>query len=82
VALLGRLAVAKSHQGMGLGSLLLANALQRVAQAGQVMPVYAAVVDTLSDQAAESYRQLGFISLASQPLELFLPMDSVATLID
>jgi GNAT superfamily N-acetyltransferase len=82
VALLGRLAVAKSHQGMGLGSLLLANALQRVAQASQVMAVYAIVVDALNDQAAEFYRQLGFISLPSQPLKLFLPMDSVATLVN
>lgn len=82
VVLLGRLAVAESHQGMGLGSILLADALQRIAQASQVMAVYALVVDALNDQAAEFYRQFGFISLPSQPLKLFLPMDSIATLID
>jgi predicted N-acetyltransferase YhbS len=82
VVLLGRLAVAESRQGMGLGSILLADALQRIAHASQVMAVYAVVVDALNDQAAEFYRQFGFISLPSQPLKLFLPMDSVAALVD
>lgn len=82
VVLLGRLAVAESHQGMGLGSILLADALQRIAQASQVMAVYAVVVDALNDQAAEFYRQFGFISLPSQPLKLFLPIDSVVPSID
>jgi len=37
VALLGRLAVAKSHQGQGLGAILIADALQRIALASQGM---------------------------------------------
>jgi ribosomal protein S18 acetylase RimI-like enzyme len=82
VVLLGRLAVAASDQGMRLGSILLADALQRIIHACQVMAVYAVVVDALNDQAAEFYRQFGFIYLPSQPLKLFLPMDSVATLVD
>lgn len=82
MVLLGRLAVAKSHQGMRLGSILLADALQRVAQASQVMAVYAVVVDALNDQAAAFYRQFGFIALPSQPLKLFLPMETVFRLID
>jgi GNAT superfamily N-acetyltransferase len=81
VVLLGRLAVAESHQGKGLGSILLADALQRIAQASQVMAVYAAIVDALNDRAAEFYRQFGFIPLPSQPLKLFLPLDSVTTLV-
>lgn len=82
VVLLGRLAVAESSQGMGLGSILLADALQRIAQASQVMAVYAVVVDTFHDQAAEFYRQFSFISLPNQPLKLFLPMDSITSLVD
>jgi GNAT superfamily N-acetyltransferase len=81
VVLLGRLAVAESHQGKGLGSILLADALQRIAQASQVMAVDAAIVDALNDRAAEFYRQFGFIPLPSQPLKLFLPLDSVTTLV-
>ena len=83
VVLLGRLlAVAKSHQGKGLGSILLADALQRIAQASQVMAVYAVIVDALNDRAAQFYRRFGFIPLPSQPLKLFLPMESVATVFD
>jgi GNAT superfamily N-acetyltransferase len=82
VVLLGRLAVVESHQGKGLGSILLVDALQRITQASQVMAVYAVVVDALNDRAAEFYRQFGFIPLPSQPLKLFLPLDSVATLVD
>jgi len=77
VVLLGRLAVAESHQSKGLGSILIADALQRIAQANQVMAVYAVVVDALHDRAAAFYRQFGFTPLPSQPLKLFLPMNSV-----
>ena len=76
-ALLGRLAVDKSQQGQGLGAILIADALQRIAMAGQVMAVYAVLVDALDESAAEFYRQFGFIPLPSQPLKLFLPMDTV-----
>ncbi len=82
VVVLGRLAVTKSHQGTGLDSILLADSLQRVVQASQVMAVYAVVVDALNGRAAEFYRQFGFIPMPSQPLKLFLPMESVATLFD
>ncbi|MGB5465089.1 MAG: GNAT family N-acetyltransferase [Sedimenticolaceae bacterium] len=80
--LLGRLAVDKSYQGQGLGAVLIADALQRIALASQVMAVYAVVVDALNESAAEFYRQFGFIPLPSQPLKLFLPMDTVTESVD
>lgn len=82
VALLGRLAVDKSYQGQGLGAVLIADALQRIALASQVMAVYAVVVDALNESAAKFYRQFGFIQLPSQPLKLFLPMDTVTKSVD
>lgn len=82
VVLLGRLAVAEPHHGQGLGSILLADALQRIVQASQVMAINAVVVDALNDRAARFYRQFVFIPLPSQPLKQFLPMDSVSSLID
>ncbi len=81
VVLLGRLAVAESHQGQGLGSILLADALQRIVQASQVMAVYAVLVDALNNRAAEFYQQFGFTPLPSQPLKLFLPLSAVAALL-
>lgn len=81
IVLLGRLAVAKSQQGKGLGAILVADALQRIAFASQVMAVYAVVVDALIDRAAEFYRQFGFTPLPSRPLKLFLPLDAVGSAI-
>jgi hypothetical protein len=46
------------------------------------MAVFAVVVDALNDRAAEFYRQCGVIPLPSQPIKLFLPMESVAALVD
>ena len=82
IVLLGRLAVANSYQSKGLGSILLTDSLRRVLQASQVMAVYAVVVDALNDRAAEFYQQFGFIPMPSQPLKLFLPLESVVRLID
>ena len=81
MVLLGRLAAAESRQGKRLGSILVADCLQRIAQACQVMAVYAVVVDALSHRVAEFYRQFGFIPLPSQRLKLFLPMDTITALV-
>ena len=82
IAVLGRLAMAKSRQGEGIGSILIADALQRIARASQALAVYAVVVDALNDRAANFYRQFGLMSLPSQPLKLFLPLASFAHLIE
>ncbi|MEZ5582858.1 MAG: GNAT family N-acetyltransferase [Candidatus Competibacteraceae bacterium] len=68
--------------GQGLGTILLADALQRIVQASQSMAVYALAVDALNDRAAKFYEQFGFIHLPSQFLKLFLPMDSIPALAD
>jgi len=74
VALLGRLAVDKQYQGQRLGSILLADAVQRVEQASEVLAVYAIVVDALNPSVAEFYQSFGFMPFSGQPLKLFLPM--------
>jgi len=74
VALLGRLAVDKQYQGLRVGSILLADAVQRVEQASEVLAVYAIVVDALNSSVAEFYQSFGFIPFVNQPLKLFLPM--------
>lgn len=81
VAVLGRLAVATAHQGQGLGHVLIADALQRVLQAGEVLAIYALMVDALNPKVAAFYQGFGFIPLPSQPLKLFLPLESVTDLL-
>lgn len=66
--LLGRLAVAKAHQGRRLGAALVADALLRSARAeiaGHIL-----VVDAIDDTAARFYEHLGFEPLAGDPRRL------------
>lgn len=79
VVRLGRLAIARDAQGGGLGGALLADALVRVAQSE--IGAYAMVVDAKDEQAVAFYRHHGFLPLASSPLQLFLPLASVAKLV-
>ncbi len=73
VALLGRLAVATTFQGKGLGAILLADACIKVARASQVLAVAGLVVDAKDETAAAFYRHFGFIPLPGQPERLLLP---------
>ena len=78
VALPGRLVVAESHQGKGVGSILLADALERIVKVNQVMAIFAVTVDALNDRAAKFYQRRDFTPMPNQPLKLFLAMDSIA----
>ena len=71
-ALLGRLAVAASAQGKGLGAALLADALLRVARVE--MGVYAMLVDAKDDAAQRFYEKHGFTLLAGETRRLALPI--------
>ena len=77
VALLGRLAVGQAFQGAGLGSILLADACQRVAGASQTLAVAGIVVDAKSDSAASFYKHFGFFELPGQPGRWILPRSAL-----
>ena len=66
--LLGRLAVALSHQGKRLGGALVADALLRASRS-EVM-AYAMVVDAKDDVAAHFYAHLGFERLGDDKRRL------------
>jgi GNAT superfamily N-acetyltransferase len=78
VALLGRLAVSLHCHGQGLGSILLADACQRVVAASQTLAVAAMVVDAKSPQAGAFYQHFGFIELPGQPGRWMLPRSHFA----
>jgi ribosomal protein S18 acetylase RimI-like enzyme len=73
-ALLGRLAVARTQQGIGLGGVLLADALKRSARAE--MGVFAMVVDAENEAAQRFYEHHGFTLLPGANRRLFLPIDT------
>lgn len=77
-ALLGRLAVASSHRGMGLGEHLLIDALARVLRLSKDIAIHAIVVDALDSTAADFYASYCFQRLPGEPLRLFRPLATVA----
>lgn len=60
VALIARLAVARPHQGAGVGRSLLLDALRRIINASGELAIRAITVDALNDDAASFYRHYGF----------------------
>lgn len=77
--LLGRLAVAESYQGKGLGEMLLIDALYRSYNLSEQIGSIAVVVDALNKKAASFYENYGFIKLAGGK-RLFLPMKTIGKL--
>jgi GNAT superfamily N-acetyltransferase len=71
--LVGRLAVAKEHQGQRLGAVLLADASQRAFESAGTVGSSMVVVDALDEPAAGFYAAHGFVRLPDS-LRLVLPM--------
>jgi GNAT superfamily N-acetyltransferase len=76
VAVLGRLAVDKSHQGKGIGRALFRDAALRVLGAAYSIGIRGMLVHAISDDAKAFYLGLG---LEVSPLE---PMTLMATVAD
>lgn len=79
VALIGRLAVASDYQGKGLGSILLADACQKITKASATLAVVGIIVDAKDSTAASFYRHFGFMPLPGQSDRLLLPMTAFFT---
>jgi len=56
----------------GLGGILLADALLKVAHASRVLAMAGMIVDAKDEDAASFYRHFGFIALPGQPGRLLL----------
>lgn len=69
---MGRLAVDQAFKGQGLGSTLVADALDRAIRSE--IAAHALMVDAKDEVAAAFYRHQGFIALPASPLVLFLPL--------
>ena len=74
VVLLGRLAVARSHQGRGIARALARDAVLRTLQAAEIAGIRALLVHALDEGAAAFYRHLGFVGSTIDPLVLMLPL--------
>lgn len=72
--LVGRLAVATAFQGRKLGSVLLSDAVLRIASAD--IATFAVVVDPKDDSARRFYRHHGFIELPQPERRMFMPIET------
>ena len=82
VVLLGRLAVARSHQGKGIARALVRDAILRTLQAAEIAGIRALLVQALDEDAAAFYRHLGFVGSAIDPLILMLPLTTARNALD
>ena len=72
--LIGRLAVSVAHQGKGLGSALIADAVVRTDRFG--IGAFALIVDAKDERAKAFYEATGFVSLPGQPPRLCIPIET------
>ena len=75
VVMLGRLAVDRNYQGLGLGRALVAHAIRLSLQAQQLVGARALLVHAIDDQAAAFYRRMGFRPSPISPLILLLQLN-------
>ena len=76
---LGRLAVAVTMQGRGLGGDLLLSAGERALAVAQEVGGVALAIDAKDDRAAKWYERFGALRLLDDPLKLVLPLDTIAS---
>ncbi len=79
VTLLGRLAVNVEFKGLGLGKLLLIDALKRSFKVSKFIGSMAVIVDPIDEEAAAFYDKFGFITLPDSG-KMFLPMETIEQL--
>jgi ribosomal protein S18 acetylase RimI-like enzyme len=75
--LIARLAVDRRHQGLRLGSRLLAEALRLAVTASDAAAARLVVVDANDERAAAFYRERGFIDVPENPLRLYRKISDI-----
>lgn len=71
-------------QGAGIGTLLIADALKRIARLSEELGIFAIVLDVLDDGDDKAiskrhrfYSNFGFIDFPSHPLRMFIPVKTI-----
>jgi GNAT superfamily N-acetyltransferase len=82
VAVLAWFGIAEEHQGLGLGSRLLALALRDCWEAGKTFAFVAVVLDCLTDSAKSFYERWDFAELPGHKRRLYLTSRRLAALME
>jgi GNAT superfamily N-acetyltransferase len=79
--LIGRLAIDREFQGMGLGTELLADALRRCLAAAKIAGVRGIVAHAIDDDAVGFYRRHGFLPSPLGERVMLLPIETARALL-
>lgn len=74
---LGRLAVIKERQKQGIGEILLVSAMKMVLEVFETAGGIGLFVDAKDEKAKDYYVRFGFVPFPSNPMQLFLPLESI-----
>jgi GNAT superfamily N-acetyltransferase len=77
VVLLARLAVDAPEKGKGLGKALLFDALQRIAEAADIVGVRAVMAHAIHERARQFYEHFNFDSSPVDPFQLMLLLKDI-----
>ena len=77
VVFLGRLAVARSEQGQGIGALLLIDVLRRSLALSEQIGIRAVEVSAIDDAARSFYIRFGLVPLKDDPNHLIMPVQAI-----
>jgi GNAT superfamily N-acetyltransferase len=79
--LIGRLALDRAWQGMGLGTELLSDALRRCLAASEIAGIRGVIVHAIDDEAARFYRRHGFLPSPLGEGLMLMPIETVRALV-
>lgn len=82
VVVLARLALARSHQGAGLGRALFQDAARRVINAADAIGIRGMIVHALSEEAKVFYLRLGLLPSPFEPMTLMVTLTDLKASID
>jgi GNAT superfamily N-acetyltransferase len=80
--LIGRLAVDQAFQGMGLGTDLLSDALQRCLAASEIVGARGVVAHAIDEDAVRFYQHHGFLRSPLGERVMLLPIETVRTIFE
>lgn len=81
-ALIGRLGRHEDSRGKGIGEILIADALHRIANVARDLAVFAIVVDAKNEKASDFYQSFGFIPFPLHPERLFMLTSTAAAALE
>ncbi len=76
-AKLARLAVDIKFQRKGYGAMMIMNAIERVITVSENLGIIGFFVDAKDNDAKAYYEQFGFMPFPDNPLELFIPLETL-----